>query len=700
MVERYRRTRHGQLSIALATSCLLVVFLSSSGAGAQGEDTRANALGSGASDVPGKGTDGAITENTGSGNTSKKSTTTGPGNPGEARGAEEANAPDANVGNRPSLRIDRQLGAAGDLMVEGRYADAADIYQQILTIAPDNVEALAGYGMSLGRQNKLDEADTQFDKVISLAPNNAVAHCGKAMVLLNRLQSAKDSSGKSRNQLLKEAGLECNRALDADPRVVEAHYLLGKVYREENRLNMAEQAFSGAVKLDPHYSNAWVALGMVQLQHEKYGPAQETFKQAISVNPSNSSAYFGLGQLYMKQNQMDRAVRELNMSIYKNPNHPEVHLTLGKAYEAQGENVAAVKEFQEAIKLKPDYSEAYLAMANNFESRGELDNAIYKLRPGLQVLPKDPALRLFVAKANLRAGRLDEAIADYQAVLGNGPPANTLVEAAEGLVRCFYVRSLRETTGGFLHAGDFQRAKALLAQLEQTNPESLELKFAAAELAALGGDSPNLDIIGAPKTDSERLALAEAYLAEHRFSEADDLFKKLIYSATKPRDAFALADYAFLVRDLDAAESAFKKGYTFATGDVRAKQGLEAVQKMRQLSNDDFAQGDEMEKRHLYDQAVIRFHGAIYGDPRHADAHLGLAQCLEKVTAAQPQDAARNFREAINQYKLYLQLSPSLAAHQADRVSRKISRLDEQARKLDTGAATVKSASDRVSSTR
>ncbi len=596
---------------------------------------------------------------------------------------------------KPAVNINRQLQAAGDCMVDGRYADAADIFKQALSIAPESVDAMAGLGMALGRQNKLDEADEQFDKVLTISPNNGVAHCGKAMVLLNRFGNSKDNSGKTRAQLLKEAGRECNKALDADPRVVEAHYLLGKVYREENRLDRAEQAFSGAVKLDPHYAGAWVALGMVQTQREKYGPALESFNQAISVSPNNASAYFGRGQLYVKQGQLDRAVKEFNMSLYKNTNNPAVHLALGKAFDAQGDNVAAVKEFQEAIKLKPEDPEPYIDLAANFENRGDLDSSIAKLRAGLKVIPNDPTLRLLIGNANLHAGRYDEAVADYQAVLAANPKA---IDAAQGLVRSLYVKTQKEQSTGFERSGDFVRTRTLLSQVLEANPDSLVVKYAIAELAALAGENPSLDTIGVPKTDADRLALAEADLAETKYSEADDLFKRATYNATKARDAFAIADLAYSLRAMDAAEQAFRKGLTFVNADVRARKGMEACQVARQTAQQDFQQAEDLYKRRLFDQAAAKYHSAVFGDPRSAEAHLGLAQALEKLTASQPALSARNYREAIAQYKLYMRMAPQVPARDALKYNRKIAKLDELARKNEGSAApAAKAPSDRVS---
>jgi tetratricopeptide (TPR) repeat protein len=609
--------------------------------------------------------------------------------PGETSAAGE-NQNETTAETKPAPNIKGQLMTAGQLMVEGKYADAADVYQQALTFVPNNVDALAGLGMALGRQQKLDDADTQFDKVLELDANNAVAHCGKAMVFLSRFGNVPESDKKARAAFLKQAGRECNKALDADSRVVEAHYLLGKVYREEGRLDRAEQAFSGAVKLDPHYANAWAALGMVQIQAGKLSQAAENLKKATDISPHNSTAYFGLGQMYMKQGQVDRAVREFNMSVYNNPNNEPVHIALGKAYEMQGDNVAAVKEFLEAVKIKPDDAEAYLCLSGNYLSRGDAENAIAKLRQGLQVLPNDPGLHMAIADAGLKAGKISQAIVDYEVVL-TAQPGNA--DAALGLLRAFYVRSLKESMGGFARSSDYDRAKSLISHAAQEAPNDLSMRYATAGMSALSGQTPSLDQIGSPKTDTDRIALAEALLAEHKFRDADDELRRVVNDAGSAKEALHLADLAISMSALDAAESAYRKALTYVNGDTRARQGLDAVSKIRQQAHDDYAQADEMLRRRMFIQSAEKFRSAVCGDPRNAEARQGLAESLERLTFSQAADTARNYREAISQYRVYLQLTPSIPAKVQEKFTRKITKLDEQARKLEG----PKAAPERVS---
>ena len=612
--------------------------------------------------------------------------------PASAEAAPTDGGDETKTAAEPAVpNVNAQMRTASQLMVDGKYAEAVEVFKQIVAIVPNNVEALAGMGMALGRQQKLDEADTQFNRVLELDANNAVAHCGKAMTALNRLQTTSESDKKQRTILLKQAGRECNKALDADPRVVEAHYLLGKVYREEGRLDRAEQAFGGAAKLDPKYANAWAYLGFVQVQQGKYSVGEENLRRAISISANNSTAFFGLGQMYAKQGQFDKAVREYGMAVYKNPNNDALHIAYGQAEQQLGEQVAAQREFGEAIRLRPDNAEGYLCLASSFMTHGDVLNAVVKLRQGLTAIPSDVALHLAIADANIRLGKLTQAIADYEFVLA-ATPGNA--EAARGLARAFYVRSLRESTGGFYRAEDYAKAKTLLDQAASASLTNLQIRYAQAALLALSGQAPNLTPMGVPTNIDERAALAEALLSNNNFRDSDDQLRRAINESQDPTQVFNIADNALASSDLDLAEAAYRRALSFPNSDTRARQGLEVVARARQDGKGAFTQAQDYLQKRNFLPASEKFHDAIYGDPRNPDARLGLAQSLEKLTFTMNNDNARNIREAIHNYRLYISLTPSMPAGVAEKFMRRIAKLDEQASKYD-GLAPTKTASDR-----
>jgi len=114
--------------------------------------------------------------------------------------------------------------------------------------------------MALAKQFKLDAADEQFTKALTMDPHNAMAHAGKAMVLFNRLSSSSQTVIKNKDAMLKQAEAEVRQGLNIDPGMPEAHYSLGMILKEQGRLDESINEFREATRMDPKYSEAYSGL--------------------------------------------------------------------------------------------------------------------------------------------------------------------------------------------------------------------------------------------------------------------------------------------------------------------------------------------------------------------------------------------------------------------------------------------------------
>jgi Flp pilus assembly protein TadD len=130
-------------------------------------------------------------------------------------------ANDAQAGSKRLYRggVSASVAMADKMMMKGKYADATTYYQKALKANPHDVNANVGYGMALEKQFKIDGADDQFNKALARDANNPGAHAGKALNMLNRLQSSSNTIRKSRDSILNDAQAEAQKALDADKRI-------------------------------------------------------------------------------------------------------------------------------------------------------------------------------------------------------------------------------------------------------------------------------------------------------------------------------------------------------------------------------------------------------------------------------------------------------------------------------------------------
>jgi tetratricopeptide (TPR) repeat protein len=579
--------------------------------------------------------------------------------------------------------ISRSVATADQMMMKGKYAAAADFYQAALKRNPRDTNANIGYGMALAKQFKVDAADDQFNKALARDPNNPGAHAGKALNMLNRLQSSNNTIRKSKDAILQEAQAEAQKALDADLQIPEAHYAMGMVYKEQGRLPDAAAEMKKAIQIDPKYSDGYTGLGLIQIAQGNPGGATSNFKQAIRFNTGDWTAHYGMGQALLNQGKVDAALKELNIAQYQFPNSWPVRLALGKAYETQGNTVAAVREYQESIRIKPENPAAYLGIANVREVRGDIEHSIAELRSGLELMPDNADLHLRVGDQSLRVEKIDDAIKSYETILATNPGN---ARAADGLTTAYYMKSNKETTGGYFGDNDFDHALQMIDRAVQMNPNDIKLRLAQAKLRSLAGETVDLSKIGAPRNDGDRISYAQALLAQNRFTEANTEMQTVISRAPNAKQAFAVADMALMIHDLDNAEAAYRKAATFPGGAERGRRGLTMVAKSREAARKNLTLATDLSRKKMTGSAIDTYHDAVFANPKSADARIGLAKSLEaanKPTSVQ-------LREAAFQYRAYVALMPTMPAKEQQKFLSKAQKLDEKAGKREMRETAVR----------
>jgi tetratricopeptide (TPR) repeat protein len=587
-------------------------------------------------------------------------------------------ANDAQAGSKRLYRggVSASVAMADKMMMKGKYADATTYYQKALKANPHDVNANVGYGMALEKQFKIDGADDQFNKALARDANNPGAHAGKALNMLNRLQSSSNTIRKSRDSILNDAQAEAQKALDADKRIPEAHYAMGMVDKEQGKLTEAATEFKRAIELDPQYSDGYTGLGLVQLQQNNPAAAAGTFQKAIKVNTGDWTAHYGLGQALLNQGKTDAALKELNTAQYQFPNSWPVRLALGKAFEIQGNTVAAVSNYQASIAIKPENPAAYLGIANVRETRGDIELSIAELRSGLELMPNNTDLQQRIGDQSLRVEKIDDAIKAYQTVL-NASPGNA--RAADGLTTAYYMKANKETTGGYFGDNDFDQALQMLDRAVQMNPNDIRLRLAQAKLRSLSGDEVDLSQIPPPTNDGERISYAQALMAQNKFAEANAQFQGVLSRTPNAKQTFALADLELMIHDLDNAQASYQKAASMPGGADRARRGLSQVAKARENARKNLTLATDFARKGMAASAVDAYHDTVFNNPKSAEARLGLAKSLEDVSKATPVQ----LRESAFQFRAYVALSPSLPPKEQQHFLAKADKLDQKAGKRE-----------------
>lgn len=135
--------------------------------------------------------------------------------------------------------------------------------------------------------------------------------------------------------------------------LAEEYYLMGNqcvVKAKDYRAAIAN--FNKAVDLDPKYVDAWIRLGITKMDSEDFFGAEDDFTRAISLNKRSFKAYYNRGRLRLDMNNADGALSDFEHADRIKPKHASTLHYLGDAWSKNGDPVKAMEFWDKARKLR------------------------------------------------------------------------------------------------------------------------------------------------------------------------------------------------------------------------------------------------------------------------------------------------------------------------------------------------------------
>jgi len=199
--------------------------------------------------------------------------------------------------------------------------------------------------------------------------------------------------------MVDEAISEYKKILVLKPHDAEAHNNLGAAYFKQGRLDEAIAEYKRAIAIDSNHEKAYYNLGAAYAKKGKLDEAIAEYKKAIALKPHYAEAYNKLATAYFKKGTLDKALSNYNKAIAIKPNLVEAYYKLGSALEAQGKLREAISAYHEAIRIKPDYQ----AALNNLAW-------IYATSPNAHIRNGDEAVALASKACELNGFKKTEAL--------------------------------------------------------------------------------------------------------------------------------------------------------------------------------------------------------------------------------------------------------------------------------------------------
>ena len=205
--------------------------------------------------------------------------------------------------------------------------------------------------------SRVDDSRTPEPKKLALA-NSAKEHLanGRAYLL---------------NGQLNEAISELSTAASLDPKLAEAHNLLGVAYDKKGLSDRSKESYERAVKVEPEDAQTLNNLGFSLYQSGNYRAAVDRLKRAAKIAPTDERILNNLGLALCRLGRFEDAYKHFARAAGPLTGN----LNTARMLERFGRDDDAIKYYEDARRIDPASTLALRRLADLYKRTGRLEQS-------------------------------------------------------------------------------------------------------------------------------------------------------------------------------------------------------------------------------------------------------------------------------------------------------------------------------------
>jgi len=258
-----------------------------------------------------------------------------------------------------SMNFAQDLNSAKNLLQNNKLNEAKSTLEKLISKDKNNAEAHFYLGKTLLRLKEYEDASDEFEEAIKINYNNADYHFWFAQAMG---ADAVNSSIFTKIKLAPKIKDEYMKTVKINPLHVNGRVGLINFYRMAPGImgGSMDKAYSEAKTLIGYDEKAGhIQLAALYIADKNTGKAEEEFK-FLENKYGNEKDFGGLyndyGYFLLNNKRVNDAIQKFKKQVELDPNNANSYDSLGDGYLAAGNKTDAIAQFKKALEIDPNFS--------------------------------------------------------------------------------------------------------------------------------------------------------------------------------------------------------------------------------------------------------------------------------------------------------------------------------------------------------
>ncbi len=210
-------------------------------------------------------------------------------------------------------------------------------------------------------------------------------------------------------------------ALGSDPENPDTHYLLSRVARSEDNLELVIKHLERARALNPDFEFALRDLARALFECGYADRAVQVIEDGLRRFPESADFHYYLGNIKSARKDYEGAIASYQNALLYEPDYAEVHYNIGHALIEARCAEQALPSLDRALAINPDYVEAHNNRGYVMLALKKYDAALESHRSALRLSPQDTDALHNIGYIHMDMGHVQEAMESFRKVLAIKP---------------------------------------------------------------------------------------------------------------------------------------------------------------------------------------------------------------------------------------------------------------------------------------